>query len=51
MRAKMSDMVIMHHVVTCVRGEGQDHGGLGPRRDGYKTPTLFGPAMLDAART
>ena len=36
-------------VATRVRGEGRDHGGLGTRRDGDKTPTLFGPTVLGAA--
>ena len=38
-------------VATRVRGEGWDHVGLGPGRDGDKTPTLFGPAVLGMART
>ena len=32
-------------------GEGRDHGGLGPGREGDETPTLFGPVVLGAALT
>ena len=38
-------------IVTRVRGEGRDHGGLGPGREGDETPTLFGPVLLLAALT
>ena len=32
-----------------MRGEGRDHGGLGPGREGDETPTLFGPVVLGVA--
>ena len=38
-------------VATCVRGEGRDHGGLGPGREGEETLTLFGPVVLGEALT
>ena len=38
-------------VVTRVRGDGRDHGGLGPGREGDETLTLFGPVVLGAALT
>ena len=38
-------------VVTRLRGEGRDHGGLGPGREGDEMPILFGPVLLLAALT
>ena len=38
-------------VVTRLRGEGRDHGGLGPGREGDKMPIPFSPVLLLAALT